>query len=63
MGVVVQLFKDRRTAPPVMTRAQVAEHVSQDHGHDASPRMLLNDLHDLHDSLHEMPATHQHAAG
>lgn len=60
MGDVVQLFKDRRVAPPVQTRVQVAEHLLNDHGQDASARMLLNDLHDTHDALHQMPSNHSH---
>jgi CTP:molybdopterin cytidylyltransferase MocA len=62
MGVVIPLFKDRRQAPPVQTRKQVAEHLASGHGHVAGPRMLLNDLHDTHDALHEMVSNHQHGA-
>lgn len=63
MGDVVQLFKDRRRAPAVQTRREVAEHLSSSHGHVASPRMMLHDLHDTHDALHEMVSSHQHEAG
>lgn len=62
MGEVIPLFKDRRQAPPVSTRREVAEHMSVAHGQALSPRMKLNDLHDTHDALHEMVATHQHGA-
>lgn len=61
MGDVVRMFRDRREAPPVSTRAEVAQHLSEDHGQVASPRMLLNDLHDTHDALHETVSTHSHA--
>jgi hypothetical protein len=61
MGEVIQLFKDRRQAPPVRTRAQVAEHLIE-HGQYPGSRMRLPDLHDLHDALHEMVSTHQHGA-
>lgn len=60
MGEVVELFKDRRVAPPVHTRAQVAEHLTSQHRQDASTRMLLNDLHDLHDAQHQMVSDHRH---
>jgi len=63
MGEVIQLFKDRRRAPSVHTRRDVAEHMSAAHGHVPSPRMLLHDLHDTHDALHDMPASHQHDVG
>lgn len=63
MGEVVQLFKDRRRHHAVRTRREVAEHMAAAHGHVASPRMLLNDLHDTHDAMHEMPASHQHDVG
>lgn len=62
MGDVIPLFKDRRQAPAVSTRTQVAEHLAAAHGQLASPRMRLNDLHDTHDALHEMVSTHQHGA-
>ena len=62
MGDVVHLFKDRRQAPPVQTRQQVAEHLAASHSHVAGPKMKLNDLHDTHDALHEMVASHQHGA-
>lgn len=61
MGEVVRLFKDRREAPSVSTRAEVAQHLSDHHGQVASPRMLLNDLHDTHDALHETVSNHSHA--
>lgn len=63
MGEVIELFKDRRRAHAVKTRREVAEHLASAHGHVASPRMLLNDLHDTHDALHQMVASHQHEAG
>lgn len=63
MGELIYLFKDRRSAHVVRTRREVAEHLSAAHGHVASPRMLLNDLHDTHDALHDMPSTHQHEVG
>jgi hypothetical protein len=60
MGKVVPLFKDRREAPSVQTRAQVRDHLLSGHAHVASSGSRLNDLHDLHDALHEMVATHSH---
>lgn len=62
MGKVVQLFKDRREAPPVQTRAEVRDHLFSGHGHVASSGMKLNDLHDTHDALHEMVSNHSHEA-
>lgn len=61
MGEVIPLFKDRRQAPAVSTRREVAEHLVT-HGQYPSTRMKLNDLHDIHDALHEMVSTHQHGA-
>ena len=62
MGKVVPLFKDRREAPAVQTRREVREHLHSSHGHTASSGMRLNDLHDLHDALHQMVASHSHEA-
>ena len=62
MDNVVQLFKDRREAPSVQTRAQVREHLHSSHGYLASSGANLNDLHDTHDALHEMVSSHSHAA-
>lgn len=61
MGEVVSLFKDRREAPPVSTVREVREHLAAAHGHIAGSRVLLNDLHDTHDALHEMVSNHSHA--
>lgn len=62
MGDVVPLFKDRREAPAVQTRAEVRDHLFAAHGQTMGSRATLNDLHDTHDALHEMVATHSHAA-
>lgn len=61
MGDVVPLFKDRREAPKVQTRAEVRDHLHAAHGHTMSARSTLNDLHDTHDALHEMVSNHSHA--
>lgn len=62
MGEVVSLFKDRREAPVVSTRAEVREHLQAHHSHTMGSKATLNDLHDTHDALHEMVASHSHAA-
>ncbi len=62
MGEVVPLFKDRREAPPVSTVRQVREHLAVSHDHIAGSKVLLNDLHDTHDALHEMVSSHSHTA-
>lgn len=62
MDNVVPLFKDRREAPKVSTKLEVREHLHAAHGQTVSSGMRLNDLHDLHDALHEMVATHSHGA-
>ena len=58
----MQLFKDRREASAVSTRAQVRDHLHAGHGHLASSGMSYNDLHDTHDALHQMVSGHSHAA-
>ena len=55
-----KMFNDRRRMPAVTTRGEVREHLSVHHGLEASPKMLLNDLHDVHDSTHESVTNHQH---
>lgn len=62
MGQVVPLFKDRREAPAVKTKDQVREHLHSAHGHTVSSRMAFNDMHDIHDALHEMVSNHSHEA-
>lgn len=62
MGDLVHLFKDRREAPKVSTRAEVREHLYSSHDHVMSSKASLNDLHDTHDALHEMVSSHSHAA-
>lgn len=62
MGEVLSLFKDRREAPAVSTRAQVRDHLHASHGHTMGSRATLNDLHDTHDAFHEMVSNHSHAS-
>lgn len=62
MGELVHLFKDRREAPKVSTKAQVREHLHAAHDHLMGSKTSLNDLHDTHDALHEMVSSHSHAA-
>lgn len=61
MGEVISLFKDRREAPAVQTKAEVREHLLAHHEHEMSSRSTLNDLHDTHNALHEMVSSHSHA--
>lgn len=60
MALVRGTFHDRRVTLAPSTHAEVREHLSSAHGQEASARSRVGDLHDLHNDLHEMPASHGH---